>query len=40
MKLEFATTDYDPISVVTSNNTKVTGDIDNTGLTLSLGKSF
>ena len=40
MKLEFATTDYDPLSVVTSNNTKVTGDIDNTGLTLSLGKSF
>tara|TARA_B100000900_G_scaffold381111_1_gene367311 strand:+ start:3596 stop:4240 length:645 start_codon:yes stop_codon:yes gene_type:complete len=40
MKLEYAKTDYDPISVTTSNNTKVTGDIDNTALTLSFGKSF
>ena len=40
MKLEYAKTDYDPISVTTSNSTKVTGDMDNTGLTLSFGKSF
>tara|TARA_Y100000591_G_scaffold218275_2_gene189813 strand:- start:9 stop:680 length:672 start_codon:yes stop_codon:yes gene_type:complete len=40
MKVEFAKTDYDPISVTTSNNTKVTGDIDNTALTLSFGKAF
>ncbi len=40
MKLEYANTDYDPISVTTSNSTKVTGDIDNNALTLSLGRSF
>ena len=40
LKLEYSETDYDPISVTTSNNTKVTGDIDNTAFTLSLGRSF
>ena len=40
LKLEYSETDYDPISVTTSNNTKVTGDIDNTAVTLSLGRSF
>ena len=40
MKLEYAVTDYDPLSVTTSNSTKVTGDIDNTGITLSFGKAF
>lgn len=39
-KLEYAQTDYDDISVTTSNNTKVTADIDNTTLGLSIGKSF
>ncbi len=40
MKLEYAQTDYDDISVTTSNNTKVTADIDNSGLGLSIGKRF
>jgi len=40
IKLEYATTDYDDISVTTSNNTKVTADIDNEALSLSLGKKF
>ena len=40
VKLEYAQTDYDDISVTTSNNTKVTADIDNTSLGLSIGKSF
>jgi hypothetical protein len=40
MKLEYSETDYDPISVTTSNNTKVTGDMDIDAITLSLGKSF
>ncbi len=40
LKLEYAETDYDDISVTTSNSTKVTADIDNTTLALSLGKSF
>ena len=40
VKLEYAQTDYDPISVTTSNNTKVTGDIDNNAVTLSFGRSF
>ena len=39
-KLEYAQTDYDDISVTTSNSTKVTADIDNTSLGLSIGKSF
>ena len=40
IKLEYAETDYDPISVTTSNNTKVTGDIDNKTTNLSIGRSF
>ena len=40
VKFEYAQTDYDPISVTTSNNTKVTGDIDNNAATLSFGRSF
>lgn len=40
VKLEYAQTDYDDISVTTGNNTKVTADIDNTTLGLSIGKSF
>ena len=39
-KIEYAQTDYDDISVTTGNNTKVTADIDNTTLGLSVGKSF
>lgn len=39
-KLEYAETDYDTISVTTTNNTKVTADIDNKALGLSIGKSF
>lgn len=40
LKLEYAETDYDDISVTTSNNTKVTADIDNTTLSLSVGRKF
>ncbi len=40
MKLEYSETDYDPISVVTGNNTKVTGDIDTNSITISFGRSF
>ena len=40
VKLEYAETDYDEISVTTSNNTKVTADMDNTTLALSIGKQF
>jgi len=40
MKLEYAETDYDEISVTTSNNTKVSADIDNSGLNFSIGKQF
>ena len=40
VKLEYAQTDYDEISVTTENSTKVTADIDNTALALSIGKSF
>ena len=40
IKFEYAQTDYDDISVTTENNTKVTADIDNTTLALSIGKSF
>ena len=39
-KLEYAETDYDEISVTTSNNTKVTADMDNTVIALSIGKQF
>ena len=40
MKLSYTESDYDALSVTTSNNTKVTGDIDNSALNLSFGKSF
>ncbi len=40
LKLEYAEVDYDPIAVVTSNDTRVTGDIDTTNITFSVGKSF
>lgn len=40
VKLEYAQTDYDEISVTTENSTKVSADIDNTTLALSIGKQF
>ena len=40
LKLEYASTDYDKMSVTTSNSTKVSADMDVTTITLSLGKSF
>ncbi|MBC8303905.1 MAG: hypothetical protein H8E55_50110 [Pelagibacterales bacterium] len=40
IRLEYAATDYDKISVTTAGSTKVTADADSTRLTLSLGKSF
>ena len=40
VKLEYAQTDYDEISVTTENSTKVTADIDNTAFALSIGKQF
>ena len=40
VKFDYSETDYDEISVITSNNTKVSGDIDNKALALSVGKSF
>tara|TARA_B100001939_G_scaffold188296_1_gene162193 strand:- start:308 stop:964 length:657 start_codon:yes stop_codon:yes gene_type:complete len=40
VKLEYSQTDYDDISVTTSNNTKVTGDIDTDILALSVARSF
>ena len=40
VKLEYAQTDYDEISVTTSNSTKVSADMDNKALALSIGKSF
>ncbi len=40
VKLEYSETDYDDISTTTSNNTKVTADIDTEVITLSYGKSF
>jgi len=39
-KLDYSDSDYDKVSYTTTNNTKVTGDIDNTALALSIGKSF
>ena len=39
-KLELNRTDYDDISATTSNDTKVTADIDTTVLGLSVGKAF
>jgi len=40
IKLEYSQTDYDDISATTSNNTKVTADIDTSILALSVAKSF
>ena len=40
IKLEYAEVDYDPISVVTSNDTKVTADMDTAQVSLSFGRSF
>ena len=40
IKLEYSETDYDDISATTSNNTKVTADIDTNILALSVAKSF
>ena len=40
IKLEYSETDYDDISATTSNNTKVTADIDTEILALSVAKSF
>ena len=40
VKLEYSETDYDDISATTSNNTKVTADIDATVLGLSVGRAF
>ncbi len=40
VKLEYSETDYDDVSVTTSNNTKVTADIDTEILALSVAKSF
>ncbi len=40
IKLEYSQTDYDDISTTTSNNTKVTADIDTDILALSVAKNF
>ena len=40
VKFEYSETDYDDVSVTTSNNTKVTADIDTEVLALSVAKSF
>ena len=40
VKFEYSETDYDDVSVTTSNNTKVTADIDTEILALSVVKSF
>ena len=40
LKLEFSQTDYDDISATTSNNTKVTADIDTNILALSVARNF
>ena len=40
IKLEYSETDYDDVSVTTSNNTKVSADIDTEILALSVAKSF
>ena len=40
VKLEYSETDYDDVSVTTSNNTKVSADIDTEILALSVAKSF
>ena len=40
LKLDYSQTDYDKVSYKTTNSTTVTGDIDNTMIALSIGKSF
>jgi opacity protein-like surface antigen len=40
VKADYAQTEYDTISFVTSNNTKATADLDNKSLGLSIGKQF
>ena len=40
LKLDYSQTDYDKVSYTTTNNTLVTGDIDNSMIALSIGKSF
>ena len=40
VKLEYSKTDYDDISTTTSNNTKVTADIDTNVLALSIARNF
>ena len=40
IRLEYSETDYDDVSVTTSNNTKVTADIDTEILALSVARSF
>ena len=40
VKLDWSETDYDPVSYTTTNNTKVTGDIDNEVSALSIGYQF
>ena len=40
VKLEYAETDYDDISVTTSNDTKITADMDSSTVSLSIGKQF
>ena len=40
IKLEYSQTDYDDVSVTTSNSTKVTADIDTDILALSVARSF
>ena len=40
IKLEYSQTDYDDISATTSNNTKVTADIDTNILALSVARNF
>ena len=40
IKLEYSETDYDEVSVTTSNSTKVSADIDTEVLALSVAKSF
>ena len=40
LRLEYASTDYDKLSVTTAGSTLVTADADSTRLTLSLGKTF
>jgi hypothetical protein len=40
VKADYAETDYDAVSFITSNNTKATVDLDNKSYGLSIGKQF